>query len=55
MPRGQDSLSSTASIASSIFKFRVENGRTYNGYGDRSIAPDSNHEVSVIYHVELSC
>ncbi|KAN0088992.1 S-adenosyl-L-methionine-dependent methyltransferase [Hyaloscypha variabilis] len=33
---GEDSLSSTASIASSIFKFRVENGRTYNGYGDRT-------------------
>lgn len=55
MPRGQDSFSSTASIASSIFKFRVENGRTYNGYGDRSIAPGFNHEVSVIYRVELSC
>ncbi|KAH8755273.1 hypothetical protein BGZ57DRAFT_944876 [Hyaloscypha finlandica] len=31
-----DSLSSTASIASSIYKFREENGRTYNGYGDRT-------------------
>lgn len=33
---GEDSLSSTASIASSIYKFRMENGRTYNGYGDRT-------------------
>ncbi|RDW65158.1 hypothetical protein BP5796_09850 [Coleophoma crateriformis] len=35
----EDIFGSTASIASSIYKFREENGRTYNSYGDRSMAP----------------
>jgi hypothetical protein len=29
--------STTSSIASSIFKFRKEHGRTYNAYGERSM------------------
>ncbi|KAH8746365.1 S-adenosyl-L-methionine-dependent methyltransferase [Hyaloscypha finlandica] len=47
---GGDSLSSTASIASSIYKFRVENGRTYNGYGDRRyFMPNDEVEQDRLY------
>ena len=32
-------MTDTASVSSSIMKFREENGRTYHSYGRKTIAP----------------
>jgi SAM-dependent methyltransferase len=42
---GDDLLSSTASLSSSIMKFREENGRTYHGYQDgKYLLPNDERE-----------
>jgi hypothetical protein len=41
---GDDMPSSTASVASSIFKYRQENGRTYHAYKDGAY-PAPNDEI----------
>ncbi|RDW92533.1 hypothetical protein BP5796_01927 [Coleophoma crateriformis] len=42
----EDDLSSTQSIMSSIMRFREENGRTYNGYGNRTyVLPNDEPEM----------
>jgi len=42
----EDDTLSTASLASSIWDFRQENGRTYNGFGDRAyVLPNDDQEL----------